>query len=193
MNQKHEIKLTPRKFEDLSSLKYSLFTCPLITWPDKQDMVCLVVEFRGECGQGTQNYDYAGFMSAIIKAAVEAWEPVALIMDLRQLKYRWGDEMTKPFRACAPFQAGSTMLRSIFGSYPNLVESDLKKITNESLAFPMAVVVSELNRTGLTSLVKDELRRELGKEMNPSDFLFETLEDALAAVDRRLQKIFQKT
>jgi hypothetical protein len=57
----------------------------------------------------------------------------------------------------------------------------------------MAVVVSELNRTGLTSLVKEELPRELGKEMNPGDFLFETLEDALEAVDRRLQKIFQKT
>ena len=160
-----------------------------------QSVSCLVVEFRGECGKGTQNecHGYAEFMSAIIKAAVEAWSPVALIMDLRQLKYCWGDEMTKPFHACVPFHAGSTMLRSIFGEYPNLVESDLNKIPNESLAFPMAVVVSELNRTGLTSLVKDELRRELGKEMNPSDFLFETLEDALAAVDRRLQKIFQKT
>ena len=192
MNQTHKIKLTPRKFEDLSSLKYSLFTCPLITWPDKQGMLCLVVEFGGECGQGTQDHGYADLMSAIIKASVDAWRPMALIMDLRPLKYRWGDEMTKPFRACAPFQALSLKFGSICEEYPNLVESDLSRITNESLAFPMAVVVSELNRTGLTSLVKVELPRELGKEMNPDDFLFETLEDALEAVDRQLQKIFQK-
>jgi hypothetical protein len=151
-------------------------------------MKCLVVEFSGECGQGTKNSGsgYEAFMSAIIKAAVEAWKPVALILDLRRLKYEWGDEMSQPFNACDSFQPGPLSLRSIFKVYPDLVESELSKMTKESLAFPLAVVVSEINRTGLTSLVRQELSKD------PNDLLFENLEDALTAVDRQAQRIFKK-
>src|SRR6266550_5869970 len=94
-----EIKLTPRKFEDLCSLEYALATCAMISWPYMEQMECLVVHFSGECGNGSRNNrtGYAEFMSAIIKAAVEAWKPVALILDLRQLKYEWGDEMGQLF------------------------------------------------------------------------------------------------
>ena len=183
-----EIQLTPRKFEYLCSLEYSLATCAMISWPQREQMECLVVEFSGECGKGTCNSrtGYAEFMSAIVKAAVEAWKPVALILDLRQLKYEWGDEMNGLFYACDSFQPGPLTLRSIFGVYPDLAESELSKMTKESLSFPTAVIVSELNRTGMTSLVKDEM----GK--SPDDLLFETLEDALAAVDRQAQRIFKK-
>lgn len=194
--QTKEIKLTPRKFEDLSSLKYSMFTCPLITWPDG-GMQCLVIQFRGECGKSTENNGsgYELFMSTIIKAAMTAWQPVALVLDLRQLKYVWGDEMSIPFHTHRTFEPRELLMGSIFGEYPKLVKGDLEeldKIAKDELALPMAAVVSELNRTGLTSLVKEELSRDFGKEMNPEDILFETLEDALASVDQRLQKIFQK-
>jgi len=45
--------------------------------------------------------------------------------------------------------------------------------------FQAAVVASELNRQGLTSLFRDELLSD------PKEWLFDTLADALSAVDRK--------
>jgi hypothetical protein len=193
MRQTKPIKLTPRKFEDLSPLKYSLATCPTITWRNWEQMKCLVTAFQGECGRGVDGDggDYAGFMSVIIKAAIEAWDPVALILDLRELKYEWGDELTLPLHAPF-FDPGKVQHQSFFGNRPKLAEGGLNGVANKSLAYPMAVVISDLNRTGLTSLVKDELSLEESENTINSSDLVATLEDAWENVDQRLQKIFQK-
>jgi hypothetical protein len=82
--------------------------------------------------------------------------------------------------------------QSFFGNRPKLAEGGLNGVANKSLAYPMAVVISDLNRTGLTSLVKDELSLEESENTINSSDLVATLEDAWENVDQRLQKIFQK-
>lgn len=185
-----EVKLTPCKFEDLCSLEYALFTCPLVSWPEFSEMKCLVVRFEGECGKGTSNtgQGFASFMSAIITAAIEAWEPVALILDLRELKYDWGDEMSAPFDLHKYLFPEQLALRSIFGNYAELKQPDLEQLGIDPLDLPFSVVVSEKNRTGLTSLVELELR----VKKDPTTLLFERLEEAVAAVDQQAQAIFKK-
>ena len=49
-------------------------------------------------------------------------------------------------------------------------------------SLPLAIVVSDLNREGLTSLVKEELLED------PKHWLFESLEDALNAVDKEVKR-----
>lgn len=176
------IQLTPRKFEDLSPLEYSLFTCPLPQWPSKE---CLIVEFTGECGAGHQSNGDAAFMTAIVKAALEAWEASALILDLRKLKYEWGDQMTRVLAACGSFDLGRLQLMSAFGE--ELAVADVTKIPKAYLAFPTACVVSGLNRTGLISLVKQEMG------MNPDEILFETTDAALIAVESKLLRVFKSS
>jgi phage major head subunit gpT-like protein len=154
-----EIKLTPRKFEDISAIEYSLYTCPLISWPN---MKALVAEFRGECGHGSGSNADAAFMAGIVKAAQEAWPAAALILDWRQLKYEWGDEIVKPIDALGT-----------------------RRVGDKSINAPAAVIISDLNRVGLTSLVKQEMGE------NPDELLFNSLEEALAAVDKQAHRIYE--
>jgi hypothetical protein len=91
-------------------------------------------------------------MTAMIVAGLEAWRPEALILDLRQLRYSWGDEMHDTLAAASGWCGRS---------------------------FPTAVVASGLNREALTSLVIQEMGGD------PRKLLFESIEDAVAAVDRQ--------
>jgi len=152
------MKLTEHKLESLSSLSYSIFTCPLITW---DYMECLVVAFKGECGHGSGSNGDAAFMTAIIKAAAAVWRPAGCLLDLRQMKYEWGDEMLRPICAFDPCHVGDKLVD-----------------------FPMAVVVSNLNRRGFTSLVRQEM------DGDPGELLFDSIEAALAAVDKQAQRIY---
>jgi len=152
------MKLTPRKFEEVSSLGYSIFTCPLESWTY---MKCLVIEFRGECGYGSNSNGDAAFMTGIIKAADSIWHSAGLILDLRQLKYKWGDEMVKAIGAL-----GSCRVKDSY------------------MPFPTAIIVSDLNRNGLTSLAKAEM------QVDPTELLFDDIETALSAVDRKAQQIY---
>jgi hypothetical protein len=88
-------------------------------------------------------------MYVISDAAVEMWTPEALILDFRGLKYEWGDEMVKVFGAGARRWVDDT-------------------------AFPVLVVVSDLCRSGMTSLVRDELGED------PSRRLFDDIDLAVA-------------
>jgi hypothetical protein len=90
-------------------------------------------------------------MAAIIKAGLEAWGHGALIIDLRMMSYVWGDMIGQALTAG-------------HGRYINAV-------------FPTAVTVSDRNREGLISFVRQEL------DEDPKKWLFESLEDALDAVD----------
>jgi hypothetical protein len=186
-----EINLVPRKFEDLCSLGYSFFTCSLPSWPQLSQFSCLVVKFIGECGKDTSNprSGYDDFICAITKGAIRAWKPVALVLDLRELKYEWGDEMSFPFEMCQRMHllpSPQIALRAIFEVYPKLREPDLEKSKDSLLKLPFSVIVSDKNRDGLTSLFRQELKTD------PEAFLFEKLEEAVDAVDCRLQVNFKK-
>jgi hypothetical protein len=91
-------------------------------------------------------------MEAMIAAGVAAWSPFGVVLDLRELSYEWGDEM----------------------------QEVLAGARNPRRSLPTAVVVSDLNREGLTSLVTQEMLAA------PADWLFDTVDDAIAAVDGKV-------
>src|SRR5688572_29074427 len=61
---------------------------------DKNGLPCaLIVRFSGSYGQGSQGNRDAGYMSAVAAAGIEGWQPKALVFDLRELTYSWGDRL----------------------------------------------------------------------------------------------------
>jgi hypothetical protein len=113
----------------------------------------LVVAFNGEAGNTHQHVRTFAFMNAMIVAGLEAWRPDALILDLRHLRYEWGDEMAGTLGAAWDWSRNP---------------------------FPTAVVTSDLNRAGLASLVEQEMGAD------PQEWLFGSIDDAVAAVDYQL-------
>lgn len=98
-------------------------------------------------------------MGAMVKAGLEAFDSLALVLDFECLGYEWGDMMGNVIAAGA-------------GRYLNA-------------EFPTAVIVSDKNRKGLTSLVEKEMGR------NSAEWLFESLDQAIDAVDRKKRKVFK--
>jgi len=148
------MELVPCSLDQLSAATYSfargeLLTSPL---PDCPRATVLLVAFDGAAGNTHQDIGTFAFMKAMIVAGLEAWRPEALILDLRRLRYSWGDEMHDTLAA-----ADGWCRR----------------------AFPTAVVVSDLNRVGLTSLVV----REMGRD--PQDLLFDSIDEAVSALDQQ--------
>ena len=141
-----EVKLT-----DVSKIQYRFLLA------DSQEFrysPLLIVEFTGACGFGSGSNADACFMYAMIAAAFKLWDPICCILDLRGLKYEWGDMMSQLF----------------------VPPHDLFSLGEEPVDFPFAAVVSDLNREGLTSLISDEM------SMDPAIILFDTIELAYERV-----------
>ncbi len=109
------------------SIDHAYFEASL---PSAPHLEVLVVRFSGTSGFGCANNSDAIYMDAMIRAGIAAFDPVGVILDLREMAYEWGDMML------CPFSAGSRYY----------VDSDL----------PIVAVVSDINRKGLTSLMIDE-------------------------------------
>ena len=151
------MQLKERKLEELSNLTYKIFTCP---FKEKSYLDAIVVAFYGEYGFGSAGNEDAHFMTAIIKAALAAWVPQALIIDLRQMTYEWGDLIARAIDAGA-------------GQYYDA-------------PFPTAIVISDRNREGLTSLISQELFAD------PEKWLFDSLETAMQAVEEQHEETVKK-
>jgi hypothetical protein len=154
------MNLVNRHLSELSSLQYSFLTGSL---PSRLHMTFLVVRFEGESGTGCRNNEDAVFMAAIVAAGLQAWKAVGVILDLRSLSYSWGDMMAMPFSV-----------------HPDLLIGDTK------IPFPTVAIVSDLNRRGLASLVRDEMFSD------PEKMLFESLEDAVAEIERQAERIWPR-
>ncbi len=127
-SQGQNMKMQRRRLEELSQLRYQFYTCAFMNKPHAQ---ALIVAFHGEYGFGAKGNEDAVFMTAIIKAGLEAWGPSALILDLKKLKYEWGDMIGSALTAGSDRYIGAR--------------------------FPTAVVISDQNRQGLISFVEKEL------------------------------------
>ena len=160
------MQFSERNLAQLSPLKCSFSACH----SPSDSAEILVVKFEGECGIGSGSNRDAAFMAALAMAGVEAWCAPAVIFDLRELRYEWGDELTRLF----------SVKPQTF--HPEYVFDQILSPTLESYEYPIAIVVSDLNRKGLTSLVAQELRKR------PEDFLFDTLESAVVSVGVRLDR-----
>jgi hypothetical protein len=138
-------------FRDLSRIEYHLY---LSVASDSYEEI-LLVRFTGVCGVGSSGADDAIFMRSVVVGALDAWSPFGLILDLRHLDYQWGDEMTGVLcggdRHCGVSQ------------------------------LPTTVLVSNQCRTGLTSLVAQEMGED------PAHWLFDDLNSAAAELELKMR------
>ncbi|MCC9658806.1 hypothetical protein [Rhodopirellula halodulae] len=95
-------------------------------------------------------------IECLVAGNMVAIEPDAVILDFTHLKYECGDEMAGVLFYCS--------------NHP--IETGLK--------LPVAVVTSEINRAGLTSLVRDEMLQSV------DDWLFTDLDAAISSIKHRL-------
>jgi hypothetical protein len=131
----------------------------------------LVVRLAGSVSNQPENADGFGLASAIIMAGLEAWQPWAAVLDLQRLKYEWGDEMQNVLSAPRRWYAAV---------YPFRAALTGEKLPKE---YPLAVVISDGNRAGLSSLAREE------PGVDPSLILCESISDAVAALDLRLADV----
>ncbi|GIE78648.1 hypothetical protein Aph02nite_45980 [Actinoplanes philippinensis] len=122
--------ITPRSLGELSAIRYRFATARR---GDGDDL--LVVTFAGAYGVGSSGNGDALFMRAVIGLALRAFAPAGVVLDLRELDYRWGDMMA------------SVLNDAIVGGVAP------------------AVVVSDACRKALTSLVTDELGEDPGDRL----------------------------
>ena len=95
----------------------------------------LRLAFKGEYGFGCKGNPDATYLHSVIASALLAWEPEGVVLDFRNLRYEWGDEM-----------AGVLFSTSRFLHFVN---------AGGGLT-PTVVITSELCLEGLTSLVAQE-------------------------------------
>lgn len=150
------MNIQEHKLTDLSNASYSYSMCSLLS----DDLYkALIVAFAGEAGNSHEHCGTFRLMDAITMAGIIAWKPSALILDLRNLKYDWGDEMQRTLTVALAWHGED---------------------------FPLAVVVSDLNREGLTSLVKHEMQED------PAKWLFNSIGDAAKEIDTALRPHIQE-
>src|SRR5262245_54238114 len=82
------MELAERRFDELSSLQYRIFTCAL---GGKHNPTAIVLKFSGVYGIGSAGNGDADFMRVITQAALSAWHSHAVVFDLRELTYEWGN------------------------------------------------------------------------------------------------------
>lgn len=86
--------LVEHQFEELSRLQYRIFRCDL---GGKHHPTALVLRFSGVYGVGSAGNGDANFMRVITRAALEAWHCHAVVFDLRELAYEWGNAIWAVF------------------------------------------------------------------------------------------------
>src|SRR5436309_6487075 len=89
------MQLCERRFDERSQVTYRILTCEL---GGQHDPVILVLEFSGTHGEGTAGNDDAEYMRVITQAALSLWDIHAVVFDLRELRYCWGNGIWDVFR-----------------------------------------------------------------------------------------------
>jgi len=94
-------------------------------------------------------------------------------LDLRRLEYEYGDMMTNVISAPESWYMSARPGREV--AY---LMSCGRSVPEE---FPVAIVVSDLCRAGITSLLAEMMNKD------PAALLHDTLEGAFAALERKLE------
>ena len=84
-----------------SEIKFSAATYEL--GEDGDELEALVIKFSGSYGYGSAGYGDAMYMIAIRDYLVNCIFPYAIVFDLRELSYEWGDNIWDMFRCDEPF------------------------------------------------------------------------------------------
>ena len=144
------------KFEplDISALSDIKATFASAEHPDTYSTI-LLATFIGHAfnSHGQSSFRH---IEVLMAANMVAIEPDAVILNFSKLKYEWGDQMAGVLFYCSnhPIETG--------------------------VRIPVAVITSELNLEGLTSLVRDEMLE------STDDWLFDDLTAAVDSIRTRL-------
>ena len=85
------MNLTRVALEDLSDIRYSVALPPHERFARPE---FVQAAFRGVYREGAAGAPDATYIMAIMAAVDRAWNPAAFIVDLTELAYTWGDEMS---------------------------------------------------------------------------------------------------
>lgn len=119
------------RFADLSQLSFQATALE----DEVADTFVIVLAFAGTYGYGSRGNGDGRFMSAMVHAAIDAWSPNGIILDLRELAY----------------ECGNTILSAI-----NAGRDD----ENKKWITPTVIAVSDKSRAGMTSLLQYRQRQE---------------------------------
>lgn len=119
------------------------------------DKKVVVTTFRGEAAATHELLHVFSAIDEALEEVLESEHPAGLILDLRELKYSWGDEMARTLSLPSTWYGGD---------------------------FPVVVVTSDLNRAGLTSLVRDEMFSD------PNEWLADSEDEAVSQLKTKLQR-----
>jgi hypothetical protein len=84
------MKLSRVTFTDDNRIDYEFF---LETTGKNRFWSTLVAKFRGRFRDGSKGAPDASFIHGITQTALQVWDPAAVVLDLSELQYEWGDEM----------------------------------------------------------------------------------------------------
>ena len=130
--------------------------------------VVLIARFTGASGFGCACADTERQIRDAVFTAFHQKRPDALVYDFQTMEYSWGDNLTETL---------------YYHPDARIVDEDIvhrEPLEADSIHFPVVYAVSDLNRVGLTSLLRDEM------DIDPSLYLFETMDEAVSAASRRI-------
>ncbi|TYA14465.1 hypothetical protein FRY98_01905 [Paenibacillus faecis] len=148
------LETTRVRLEDLSQIDYEIHIGKSAAVEYRRVMI---LKFIGSYGFGSGGNSDATYMRAMGEAALEAWDPDALILDLSDLDYEWGDMMDYVF--------------------------DMGVDKYADLPFPKAMVVSERCEEAIRTLL---LGLYSPKGIEETGWVFRSLEDAWSYVEKKL-------
>lgn len=107
------MNLIEHRFDELSNLEYRVFLGVL---EGEHNRTALVLKFTGTYGIGSAGRRDADFMQAITEAALAAWRCDAVIFDLREMAYEWGDDIWRVFGHGLGYSAISDLRQALIVS-----------------------------------------------------------------------------
>ena len=84
------MKLVRVSFEDENRIDCEFF---LETTGKNRYWYTLIAKFRGRYRDGSAGAPDAALIRGLTHTAIEVWRPAAVVLDLSELHYEWGDEM----------------------------------------------------------------------------------------------------
>ena len=128
----------------------------LVDQDQQRDTRVLVISFRGAYPDGSLGNRHGGYIAHAGLCGVHAFSPEALVLDFRELHYRWGNTMLAVFQDVSQF-----------------MDADLAA---GGYRFPIVVVASEKS-SGLHTLLRAPEADD--------PFLFDDIDKAIAAARER--------
>lgn len=93
--------------------------CFLVDPSQTEKMDVLVVAFSGVCPDGSRGNPHGRYVSYVTMCALHAFGPECLVLDFRDLEYRWGNSMLGVFQDVSQFMDAG--LREGEAPFPVLV------------------------------------------------------------------------